>query len=122
MTSNCKLYIKSKSKNSVTPQSIPFVGFDQKNMRTFLVTLLWLAPQAIAAFDTNLPETFDEYVYEGQARTFYFNASNTATSVTILGIVILLGLITLLIYVSLALTPLSNKNFNRVQINNGQRR
>ena len=91
-------------------------------MRTFLVTLLWLAPQAIAAFNTNLPEPFDEYVSEGQVRSFYFNASDTATTVTILGIILLLGLITYLIYVSVALTPLSNKNFNRVQINNGQRR
>ena len=71
----------------------------------------------VGNFEMTPDDSFD-ILEEGLARTFYFNASNTATSVTLLGILLLLGLITYLIYYSVALTPLSNKGFNRVQLNN----
>jgi len=64
--------------------------------------------------DGNSPADF---YAESQGRTFYFNASDTATSVTLLSIYLLAGLIGYLLYTGYALTPLSNANFNRVQFN-----
>jgi len=58
-----------------------------------------------------------DFFAESQARTFYFNASNTATSVTLLSIYLMAGLIAYLLYTGYALSPQSNANFNRVQFN-----
>jgi hypothetical protein len=88
-------------------------------LRTLAILAVSLArarPEAAASLEDDSRDTMD-FLYEGEARTFYFNASNTATSVTILGILLLLGLITYLIYYQLALTPLSNAGFNRPQLN-----
>ena len=71
----------------------------------------------VGSFEMTSDGSF-EILEEGEARTFYFNASNTATSITFLGVLLLLGLITYLIYYLVALTPLSNKGFNRVQLHN----
>jgi hypothetical protein len=77
---------------------------------------------AASAAQEDLYQDTADFLTEGEARTFYFNASNTATSVTLLGILLLFGLITYLLYVGAALTPLSNKGFNRVQLNYGHHR
>jgi hypothetical protein len=58
-----------------------------------------------------------DFYAESLGRTFYFNASDTATSVTLLSIYLLAGLIGYLLYTGYALSPLSNANFNRVQFN-----
>jgi len=89
----------------------------QRTLVVAAVSLAWALPGASATLDDYGHQDTDDFLYEGQARTFYFNASNTATSVTILGILLLLGLVAYLIYYELALTPLSNAGFNRPQFN-----
>jgi hypothetical protein len=85
-----------------------------------IALLLLLAPLlATAAADG---DDVVDFLYEGEARTFYFNASNTATSVTLLGIILLMALVAYLIYYELALSPLSNEGFNRPQFNGNGRR
>merc|ERR1712033_64640 len=61
----------------------------------------------------------DESLYEDQAqlmdseaRFLYFNSSSTATSLTLLGALILLGVIFYLVYVGGLLAPASGSNYN----------
>merc|ERR1712042_108938 len=49
---------------------------------------------------------------ENEARFLYFNSSSTATSLTLLGALILLGVIFYLVYVGGLLSPASGSNFN----------
>ena len=77
--------------------------------------MVWALPGGTdASLDDDYQDTVD-FLYEGQARIFYFNNSKDATAATILGVLLLLGLVTTLIYYQLALTPQSNADFNRPQ-------
>merc|ERR1711976_452202 len=49
---------------------------------------------------------------ENEARFLYFNSSSTATSLTLLGALILLGVIFYLVYVGGLLSPASGSNYN----------
>lgn len=89
----------------------------QRPVLFLLLSLAWALPGSNASLDNDNEDTVD-FLYEGQARTFYFNSSNDATATTILGILLLLGFIVTLIYYELALTPQSNAGFNRPQFNN----
>lgn len=59
-------------------------------------------------------QQFDEsqLMDSGEARFLYFNSSSTATSLTLLGAAILLGVIFYLVYVGGLLSPISGNNYN----------
>ena len=50
---------------------------------------------------------------EAEGRFLYFNSSSTATSLTLLGAVILLGVIFYLVYVGGLLAPVGGSQYNR---------
>lgn len=59
-------------------------------------------------------QQFDEsqLMDSGEARFLYFNSSSTATSLTLLGAAILLGVIFYLVYVGGLLSPISGNSYN----------
>merc|ERR1711976_694974 len=61
------------------------------------------------------PSDFDstEIVDESQGRFLYFNSSSTTTSLTLLGALILLGVIFYLVYVGGLLAPASGSSYQR---------
>ena len=61
------------------------------------------------------PDTLDDQadLMENEARFLYFNSSSTATSLTLLGAVILLGVIFYLVYVGGLLAPVGGAQYNR---------
>ena len=74
----------------------------------YLVLALFLgAAMAQDQFDTDQTE-----LMENEARFLYFNSSSTATSLTLLGALILLGVIFYLVYVGGLLSPASGSNYN----------
>merc|ERR1719347_1086660 len=77
-------------------------------MTKYLVLALFLGA-AMAA-----PQEYDDTVMvdENEARFLYFNSSSTATSLTLLGALILLGVIFYLVYVGGLLSPASGSNYN----------
>ena len=68
------------------------------------------------------PSDFDstEVVDESQGRFLYFNSSSTATSLTLLGALILLGVIFYLVYVGGLLAPAAGSNYQRYGQDCGQ--
>ena len=64
----------------------------------------------ILAFCVGAAMAFEDSVEleENEARFLYFNSSSTATSLTLLGALILLGVIFYLVYVGGLLSPASN--------------
>jgi len=68
------------------------------------------------------PSEFDstEVVDESQGRFLYFNSSSTATSLTLLGALILLGVIFYLVYVGGLLAPASGSSYQRYGQDYGQ--
>jgi len=65
-------------------------------MKAWLATFLFLAVTAVRADDSSL---FDSELEEGsEGRLWYVNSSSTATALTLLGALILLGVIGYLIY------------------------
>jgi len=68
------------------------------------------------------PSDFDstEVVDESQGRFLYFNSSSTATSLTLLGALILLGVIFYLVYVGGLLAPASGSSYQRYGQDYGQ--
>lgn len=68
------------------------------------------------------PSDFDstEVVDESQGRFLYFNSSSTATSLTLLGALILLGVIFYLVYVGGLLAPAAGSNYQRYGQDYGQ--
>ena len=83
-----------------------------------LVAIL-LAGVVSAAPNGDLYEDQAELM-ESEARFLYFNSSSTATSLTLLGALILLGVIFYLVYVGGLLAPVSGNAYNRYGQDYGQ--
>merc|ERR1712127_913145 len=68
------------------------------------------------------PDTLDDQadLMENEARFLYFNSSSTATSLTLLGAVILLGVIFYLVYVGGLLAPVGGAQYSRYGQDYGQ--
>merc|ERR1712142_796022 len=82
----------------------------------YLVLALFLgAAMAQDQFDADQTE-----LMENEARFLYFNSSSTATSLTLLGALILLGVIFYLVYVGGLLAPVSGNAYNRYGQDYGQ--
>merc|ERR1712117_317837 len=82
----------------------------------YLVLALFLgAAMAQDQFDADSTE-----LMENEARFLYFNSSSTATSLTLLGALILLGVIFYLVYVGGLLAPVSGNAYNRYGQDYGQ--
>merc|ERR1712170_256463 len=78
-------------------------------MTKYLVLALFLgAAMAQDQFDADQTE-----LMENEARFLYFNSSSTATSLTLLGALILLGVIFYLVYVGGLLAPASGSSYQR---------
>ena len=86
-------------------------------MMTKCLLLALFASAAMAA-----PSDFDstEVLDESQGRFLYFNSSSTATSLTLLGALILLGVIFYLVYVGGLLAPASGSSYQRYGQDYGQ--
>merc|ERR1711988_1258949 len=82
----------------------------------YLVLALFLgAAMAQDQFDADQTE-----LMENEARFLYFNSSSTATSLTLLGALILLGVIFYLVYVGGLLSPASGSSYQRYGQDYGQ--
>jgi len=80
-------------------------------MTKFILLALFLGA-AMAAPSESMYEENSELM-ENEARFLYFNSSSTATSLTLLGALILLGVIFYLVYVGGLLAPVSGNAYNR---------
>jgi len=82
-------------------------------MKAFVlaIVLLGLSAQAFAA----TPEVLEEKseLLENEARFLYYNGSSTAAAITLLGALILLGVIAYLIYVGGVLSTQGSSGYNR---------
>lgn len=78
-------------------------------MKAFVlaVVLLGLSSQAFAA------QTEETELLENEARFLYYNGSSTAAAITLLGALILLGVIAYLIYVGGVLSTQGSSGYNR---------
>merc|ERR1712024_423009 len=90
-------------------QSHADTSYKLDRMMTKCLLLALFASAAMAA-----PSDFDstEVLDESQGRFLYFNSSSTATSLTLLGALILLGVIFYLVYVGGLLSPASGSSYN----------
>merc|ERR1712112_384293 len=86
------------------------------NMSKLFVLALLLG--AVLADDSLYEENAE--LMENEARFLYFNSSSTATSLTLLGALILLGVIFYLVYVGGLLAPVSGNAYNRYGQDYGQ--
>ena len=79
-------------------------------MKAFVLAtiLLGLSAQAYAAATEEKTE-----LYESEGRFLYFNGSSTAAAITLLGALILLGVIAYLIYVGGVLSTQGSSGYNR---------
>ena len=79
-------------------------------MKAFVlaVVLLGLSSQALAAQPAEETE-----LLENEARFLYYNGSSTAAAITLLGALILLGVIAYLIYVGGVLSTQGSSGYNR---------
>merc|ERR1711868_308445 len=89
-----------------------------RTMSKLFALLAILAGVANAAPDALLEDT--QLVDESQGRFLYFNSSSTATSLTLLGALILLGVIFYLVYVGGLLAPASGSSYQRYGQDYGQ--
>merc|ERR1712020_70603 len=98
-------------------QSDADTSYKLDRMMTKCLLLALFASAAMAA-----PSDFDstEVLDESQGRFLYFNSSSTATSLTLLGALILLGVIFYLVYVGGLLAPVSGNAYNRYGQDYGQ--
>merc|ERR1711878_178640 len=98
-------------------QSHADTSYKLDRMMTKCLLLALFASAAMAA-----PSDFDstEVLDESQGRFLYFNSSSTATSLTLLGALILLGVIFYLVYVGGLLAPVSGNAYNRYGQDYGQ--
>merc|ERR1712156_644424 len=100
-------------------QSDADTSYKLDRMMTKCLLLALFASAAMAA-----PSDFDstEVLDESQGRFLYFNSSSTATSLTLLGALILLGVIFYLVYVGGLLAPVSGSysNYQRYGQDYGQ--
>jgi len=84
----------------------------QYRMMTKFILLALFLGAAMAAPSESMYEENSELL-ENEARFLYFNSSSTATSLTLLGALILLGVIFYLVYVGGLLAPVSGNAYNR---------
>ena len=79
-------------------------------MKAFVlaVVLLGLSSQAFAATQDDQAE-----LLESEGRFLYYNGSSTAAAITLLGALILLGVIAYLIYVGGVLSTQGSSGYNR---------
>merc|ERR1712217_312443 len=91
-------------------QSDADTSYKLDRMMTKCLLLALFASAAMAA-----PSDFDstEVLDESQGRFLYFNSSSTATSLTLLGALILLGVIFYLVYVGGLLAPVGGSQYSR---------
>merc|ERR1711935_470769 len=86
-------------------------GNSRRTMSKLFALLAILAGVASAAPDSLYGDQAE--LMENEARFLYFNSSSTATSLTLLGALILLGVIFYLVYVGGLLAPVSGNAYNR---------
>jgi len=85
-------------------------------MTKYLLLALFVGATMAAPSDFDSTEVLDE----SQGRFLYFNSSSTATSLTLLGALILLGVIFYLVYVGGLLAPASGSSYQRYGQDYGQ--
>jgi len=86
-------------------------------MTKYLLLALFVGATMAAPSDFDSTEVVDT---ESQGRFLYFNSSSTATSLTLLGALILLGVIFYLVYVGGLLAPASGSSYQRYGQDYGQ--
>jgi len=86
-------------------------------MTKYLLLALFVGAAMAAPSDFDSTEVVDT---ESQGRFLYFNSSSTATSLTLLGALILLGVIFYLVYVGGLLAPASGSSYQRYGQDYGQ--
>ena len=86
-------------------------------MTKYLVLALFIGAAMAAPYDEDT-----QLVDESEGRFLYFNSSSTATSLTLLGALILLGVIFYLVYVGGLLSPAASSysNYSRFGNDYGQ--
>merc|ERR1712142_677141 len=87
-------------------------------MTKFILLALFLGAAMAAPSESMYEENAE--LMENEARFLYFNSSSTATSLTLLGALILLGVIFYLVYVGGLLAPVSGNAYNRYGQDYGQ--
>jgi hypothetical protein len=94
-------------KHRLTDATVAFVGYEIPKMKAFVlaITLLALAAPALAAEEP-------AELLENEARFLYYNGSSTGAAITLLGALILLGVIAYLIYVGGVLST-QGSGYNR---------
>jgi len=86
-------------------------GNSRRTMSKLFALLAILAGVASAAPDSLYEDQAE--LMESEARFLYFNSSSTATSLTLLGALILLGVIFYLVYVGGLLAPVGGSQYSR---------
>jgi len=86
-------------------------------MTKYLLLALFVGATMAAPSEFDSTEVVDT---ESQGRFLYFNSSSTATSLTLLGALILLGVIFYLVYVGGLLAPASGSSYQRYGQDYGQ--
>merc|ERR1719193_340307 len=80
-------------------------------MTKFILLALFLGAASAAPSESMYEENAE--LMENEARFLYFNSSSTATSLTLLGALILLGVIFYLVYVGGLLAPVGGSQYSR---------
>merc|ERR1712079_349263 len=86
-------------------------NYKTRTMTKFILLALFLGTAFAAPSESMYEENAE--LMENEARFLYFNSSSTATSLTLLGALILLGVIFYLVYVGGLLAPVSGNAYNR---------
>merc|ERR1711997_1141904 len=84
-----------------------------RTMNKLLALVAILATGVAAAAPDSLMYEDQAELMDSEARFLYFNSSSTATSLTLLGAVILLGVIFYLVYVGGLLAPVGGSSYSR---------
>ena len=104
----------TKTLSQIFAPLVTFVGpTAQLIMKAFVLAtiLLGLSAQAFAAKADILEEKSE--LLESEGRFLYYNGSSTAAAITLLGALILLGVIAYLIYVGGVLSTQGSSGYNR---------
>merc|ERR1712079_959437 len=86
-------------------------NYKTRTMTKFILLALFLGTAFAAPSESDFDST--EVLDESQGRFLYFNSSSTATSLTLLGALILLGVIFYLVYVGGLLAPVGGSQYSR---------
>merc|ERR1711997_195701 len=84
-----------------------------RTMSKFLALVAILATGVASAAPDSLMYEDQAELMDSEARFLYFNSSSTATSLTLLGALILLGVIFYLVYVGGLLAPVGGSQYSR---------